>query len=133
VELLGGGLALQRDGEALEVVAAFPRLEGRQGRHEVWRHLPAPELLGIDPMTALDLAILLGLPRADVPELDPRFLYGQGEGERELRPVVTLKLLDGKRERPANLAEEVDARALVEFAIGRSTRKRVQSSIAVYW
>src|SRR5262249_19158324 len=61
-----GSLALQRDGEALEVVAALPCVERQEGCCEVGRCLSAPELLGIDAMAALDSAVLLRLPLAGV-------------------------------------------------------------------
>jgi hypothetical protein len=60
LQLLRRCLALEGDREALEVVAAFPGQKGRECRPEVRRRLPPPELLGVDPVTAFDLAVLQG-------------------------------------------------------------------------
>lgn len=47
----------------------------------------APELLGIDAMTAFDLAVLIGPARLDA---NASALDGEQEGEGELRPAVGL-------------------------------------------
>jgi uncharacterized protein len=51
------------------------------GRLEVGEALPAPELLLIDPMAALDFAVLLGAPGPNVPVPDPGGFNPQHEGE----------------------------------------------------
>jgi methyl-accepting chemotaxis protein len=50
--------------------------------------LPPPELLLVDPMTALDLAVLLRAARLDVAMPDPEGLHGQRKSKGELMPVV---------------------------------------------
>src|SRR5262245_53623530 len=60
-------------------------------------------------MAALHLAVLIGAPRLEVPMPDAAPLDGEEEGEGELRAVVGLHLPDGKRERRADLVQEVEA------------------------
>lgn len=56
-----------------------------------------------------------GLARMNLVQVDPRLLHGEGE----LRPVVALQFADGEWQGPADLGEEVYARALVELSIER--------------
>jgi hypothetical protein len=46
------------------VVTSFPGPETDGSGGEIGESLAAPELLVVDPMTALDLAVLLRAPRA---------------------------------------------------------------------
>jgi len=71
--------------------------------------VPPRELLGIHAMAALDLAILIGAPRLDVPMADALAFDGEHEGERELGTIVGLQLPDGKREGRHDLTQEVEA------------------------
>jgi hypothetical protein len=124
---------MQRGGETLDVVGPLPHAEGSGGGREVIKALATPELLAVDTVAALDLAVLLRAARLDVAMPDAGLLDGEREGQGELGAIVTLQAADGEREGPAQLAEEIEARALVELAIEPSTLKRVQSSRAVYW
>ena len=65
-EFFGRRPSLQRQGEALVVVAGLPGPEADRGRGEIVEALPAPELLVVNPMTSLDLAVLLRAPGLDV-------------------------------------------------------------------
>src|SRR5437899_1478891 len=91
--------SLQRQREALVVVSAFPGPEADSGRGEIVESLTAPELLVVNPMTSLDLAVLLRAPGLDVAVPDPQRLHGEGKGEGELVPVVALELPDPEGER----------------------------------
>jgi len=70
------------------VVSGFPGPEANSGRGEVVESLTAPELLVVNPMTALDLAVLLWAPGLDVAVPDAQRLHGEGKGEGKLMPVV---------------------------------------------
>jgi len=50
--------------------------------------MASPELFLVNPMTAFDLAVLLGPARSDIPMANTRRLYGQRERQRELGSVV---------------------------------------------
>src|SRR5882724_1525555 len=76
--------------------------------------MPAPELLVVDAVAALDLAVLLRTARADVAVANPGALDRQDEGERELGAVVSLNLANRKREGPDELSEEAETREHVE-------------------
>ena len=65
-QLLGGCPTVQRHREAQFVVDAFPLAESGRGRLEQLEGMPAPKLLGVNPVTALDLAVLLGPARLNV-------------------------------------------------------------------
>ena len=116
-EFFGRRPSLQRQGEALVVVSSFPGPEADRGRGEVVESLTAPELLVVNAMTALHLAVLLGAPGLDVAVPDPERLHGERKGEGKLMPVVALKLPDRERKRAAELAQKRQARALVQPAI----------------
>src|SRR5690242_14701154 len=73
---LGGRLALEGEREALVVVRHLPGLERAGRRVEVGEALAAPELLVVDAMTALHLAVLLRPARADVAMFNPSRLHG---------------------------------------------------------
>src|ERR1044071_8355466 len=76
--------------------------------------MPAPELLVVDAMAALDLAVLLRTARTDVAVAHTGTLDGQEEGERELGTVVGLNLANGKWKGPDDLREETETREHVE-------------------
>ena len=99
------------------VVSGLPRPKADGGGLEIGESLPPPELLLVDPMTALDLAVLLRAARLDVAMPDPEGLHGQGKGEGELMPVVTLELADPEGKRPAQFSQERQAGALVQAPI----------------
>ena len=67
-QFLGGRLALQGHGEAQLVVHALPLAERHLSRLKNLEAVPAPELLGVNAVTALDLAVLLGPARLNVPD-----------------------------------------------------------------
>jgi hypothetical protein len=69
-QLFGGRPPLKRQGEALVVVLGFPGPEADGGGGEIGEPLAAPELLVVNPMTALHLAVLLRAPRFDVAVAD---------------------------------------------------------------
>ena len=70
------------------VVSGLPPAQADGSRIEIGELLAPPELLLVDPMTALDLAVLLRAARLDVAMPDPEGLHGQGKGKGELMPVV---------------------------------------------
>ena len=104
----------ERQGEAFVVVPGLPVSKGGRGDLKVREALAPPELLLVDPMAPLDLAVLLRAPGPDVPVPDPGSFDAQYEGERELLPVVALQPLDGKREGLPELGEERQARAVMK-------------------
>jgi hypothetical protein len=55
----------------------------------------APELLVVDPVAALHLAVLLGAARLDVPVPDAPALDREDEAERELGTAIGLDLPRG--------------------------------------
>jgi hypothetical protein len=57
----------------------------------------------IDPVAALDLAVLLRSPRSDVPVTDARLLQRQRKVEGKLGTVVRLDLADREREAPPDV------------------------------
>jgi hypothetical protein len=83
-QLFGRRSSLQGQGKALVVVPGFPGAEAHRGRVEVGELVAPPRLLMVDPVTALDLPVLLRAPRPDVAVPDPERLYGQGESEGNL-------------------------------------------------
>src|SRR5947209_13006744 len=93
------------------------RIIRASGRSEIVESLTAPELLVVNPMTALHLAVLLRAPGLDVAVPNPQRLHGEGKGEGKLMPVVALELPDREGERAAQLAQKRQARALVQPAI----------------
>jgi hypothetical protein len=66
--------------------------EGGRGCLVAGEGVPPPKLLGIHAVAALDLAVLIGTPRLDVPKVDAAPLDGEEKGEGELRAVVGLQL-----------------------------------------
>lgn len=68
-------------------------------------------------MAALDLAVLLRRPGANVAVSDPRRPDGQREGERKLGAMIGLELTERKGETPEQLVEEVEAGMLIESAV----------------
>ena len=85
------------------VVVPLPDSEPNNSRIEIVEAPPTPELLLIDSVAAFDLAVLLGAPRLDVAVPNPKRFDGEGEGERELLPVVALELADPEWKRPVKL------------------------------
>jgi len=71
-------------------------------------------------MAPLDLAVPFGTARADVAVPDAPSLDRKDEGERELGPVIGLDLLNGERERPDHLCEEVLTGEHIELARTRT-------------
>jgi hypothetical protein len=65
-KFFGGGATVERQGEAVVVVAALPASESVSGRLEVLEVVPPPELLVVDPMAPLDFAVLLRPPGPNV-------------------------------------------------------------------
>jgi hypothetical protein len=52
-----------------------------RGLIEALEVVPIPKLPGINPVAALDLAVLFRVPGLNVPMPDAGLLYGQGEGQ----------------------------------------------------
>src|SRR4030095_16713221 len=115
-EFFGRRPSLQRQGEALVVVAGLPGPEADRSRGEIVESLPAPELLVVNPMTALHLAVLLRAPGLDVAVPDSQRLHVEGKGEGKLMPVVALELPDPEGKCATQLAQKRQARALVQPA-----------------
>ncbi len=112
-ELFSARLALERQGgEAFVVIVVLPRGQGWHSGLETGEGVPAPKLFLVSAVTALDLAVLLGMSRLDVPIPDPGLLNDQ-EGQREFSTVVGLKFPNGEWQGSPDLAEEVQARPLV--------------------
>src|SRR6266567_6329331 len=105
-EFFGRCATLERQRKTLVVVPGLPVSVGCGGRVEILEALPPPELLLINPMAPLDLAVLLRAPGPHVPVLDPGGFDSQHEAEGELLPVVALQPLDGEREGPSELREK---------------------------
>jgi hypothetical protein len=108
---------MQRGGEAIDVVGPLPQAEGTRGRGKAVKALATPKLLAVNAVAALDLTVLLGAAGLDVAMMNSGLLDREREGRRELGAVVALQAADGEWEGPAQLGEEVEARALVELAI----------------
>lgn len=104
-ELLHRRLPVERQREALEVVDALPSTQGVDRGREVGRRHATPELLGVDAMAALDLAVLFRAARPDVAVFDARLLHRQREGQRELGAVVAVEPTNGEREGPPQLRQ----------------------------
>ena len=116
-ELLGRRQPVQRHGEAVEAVPARPFGERRGGGGERWELSLTPELLVIDPVAPLNLAVLLRPARPDVPVPDPRLLDTQREGQGELGAVVILELADREWEGFPSRCETLETRHLILAAI----------------
>jgi hypothetical protein len=69
------------------VVSGFPGPEANSGRGEVVESLTAPELLVVNTMTALHLAVLLWAPGLGVGVPDAQRLHGEGKGEGNSCPL----------------------------------------------
>jgi len=80
-KFFGGCASVERQGEAVVVVAALPASESVSGRFEVLEAVPPPELLVVDPMAPLDFAVLLRPPGAIVSVADPGGFDPQHKGE----------------------------------------------------
>src|SRR5215470_2737147 len=106
-QLLGGCSAVQRHREAQLVVHAFPLAESDCGHLKQLEGMPVPELLGVDAMAALDLAVLLGTTGSDVAMANARPFDRQDEAEGELGPVVGLDLANWKGHGADDLGQEV--------------------------
>ncbi len=105
-KFFGGCASVERQGEAVVVVAALPASESVSGRFEVLEAVPPPELLVVDPMAPLDFAVLLRAPGPNVSVSDPGGLDPEHEGKRELLAMVALHSLDGERKGSPELSEE---------------------------
>lgn len=79
-----------------------------------------------------DLAVLLRPPRLDVADAHAEALARQREGERKVGAVVDLNLSDRERKRVGELRRNARLERWFCRRYSRSTRRRVQSSIAVY-
>lgn len=88
------------------IVAPFPGEHGLGRGGEALEGGAAPEFFLINPMTAFDVAVLLGTPRLDVTQPQPRLLDREREGEREFGAVVDLQFPEGKRECGLERGEE---------------------------
>jgi hypothetical protein len=66
----------------------IPILEGIVGGLEVLAVLASPEFFLVDPMASVDLAVLLGAPRAEIAHPNAEVLTREGEEERRLGTVV---------------------------------------------
>jgi hypothetical protein len=87
-ELLGGRPAVEGHREAQVVVDLLPVPDRLRRFLEAGKLVATPELLVIDPVATLNLAVLLRPARPDVPVADPRLLDTQREGQGELGAVV---------------------------------------------
>jgi hypothetical protein len=130
-QLLDRRAPAQRHREPLVVVSPLPAGERRFGSRNALEVVLAPELIGVDSVAALNLAILLRSSGFDVPMFDAGGFDGQLEGHWKLRPVVALELLDREGEDPPNFGE-VKARVLVLPSVqtqGPQTRAIVQGGV----
>ena len=84
----------------------FPCAERRDGVVEGRESLSARELFGINAVAALNLAVLLEAPWADVPMRDARLHHLEREGERKFEAVVALELANREGEGTAQLGEK---------------------------
>jgi hypothetical protein len=109
--LLSRGKAVEGHGEALVIVASFPCEHGRGG--DALKGGAAPAFFLINPMTAFDLAVLLGTPRRDVTQPQPRLSDCARTDEREVGAAVNRPCPDGKRECGMDRREEPVAGLLV--------------------
>jgi len=88
----------------------LPLADRKFSRFKRLRARPAPELLGVNMVTALDLAVLLGPAGLNVAVANAHWLDRQDEAEGELGPVVGLDLSNRKRHGEQDLRQEVQAR-----------------------
>src|SRR5882724_11238271 len=95
----------------------LPRVECRGGFLEGGKRLPLPQFLVVDPMAALDFAVLLGASRRDVAMANAGGLHREGEGERPFCPVVRLHLSNRKRQGGAELPQKRQTRSMIELSI----------------
>jgi hypothetical protein len=91
------------------------------------------ELLGVDAVGALDLAVEPRRAGLDVAMADAFVQDVPVEAGAELDPVVGLDDLDPEGEPLQQVVQELDGGLLVASVMMRSTRRRVQSSMAVNW
>ena len=105
---------------ALEVVVVLPFLELGREHLGVVDHdsVEQPvELLGVDPVRALDLSVEPRRAWSDVHVLDAEILNMPVERGTELRAVVGLDALDAEGERLQNVVDELDRGLLAEALI----------------
>jgi hypothetical protein len=112
-EFLSRRLTVKRHRKPEAVVDLLPPLQRHGGLIEAREVVPIPKLLGINPVAALDLAVLFRMPRLNVPMPDAGLLHGQGDGQRGLGAVVRLQAADGKWKLAPDLPEELEAAELV--------------------
>jgi hypothetical protein len=99
--------------------------------HDPLEH--AVELFGVDAMGALDLAVKPGRPGLDVDMAGALVQDMPVEAGAELDAVVSLDDLNPERQALQHIVQELDGGLLVALGSMPSTRRRVQSSIAVNW
>lgn len=75
------------------IVSRLPGPEADSSRREVVESLPASELLVVNPMTALHLAVLLWAPRLAVAVPNPQRLHREGKGEGKLTEVRCSRII----------------------------------------
>src|SRR5262252_5116571 len=75
--------------------------------------MASPDLLAVDAVAALDLAVLLRPARLDVAVPHAGSLYSQLKRQWKLGPVVALNLTDRERERVGQLPEKLETRVMV--------------------
>ena len=94
---------------------------------------PAIELLAVDAVGSLHLSVQTRGERADVDVANAAVKDVPVELRLELGSVVGLDRLDVEGELLQHIVDELDGGLLVEPVVIRSTRSRVQSSMAVNW
>ena len=113
-----GGLAVQAAMGPVVVVEVLPLAELVVEDLGVINHDPVQEpveLLGVDAMGALDLAVEPGRSRLDVDMADALVQDMPVEAGAELDPVVGLDDLHAEREPLQDVVQELDGRRLVEL------------------
>jgi len=116
-ELLGWRAAVERHRESVFVVDALPPTQLRGGVLERIEVTTAPEFVVVNAVAAFHLSVLFRAARPDVTMADAAPLYGEDKGERKLRAVVGLDLLDRERERASDLGDEIETGPDVEPAV----------------
>ena len=119
---------------AVEVVEVLPLLQTHVEQPDVIDHDPIEhpvELLGVDPVGPLDLAVQPRRRRLDADMTDPTVQHVVVELRSELGTVIRLDHLDLERQLLEHVVEEPDRALLVEPIVDPEHPILMQSSIAV--
>ncbi len=133
-QFLGGRPALQGHGEAEFVVHALPLADRHFGRLKGLEALPAPKLLGVNVVTALDLTVLLRSARLNLAVANAGTFDRKDEAEdcERLMTFYAFPKEHWKNLRTTNVVESPFAAVRLRTSAAKRFKK-VENATAVIW